>query len=210
VHRPLPGEAGDAAAARDQFAALLPISEQVLGPDHPDTLNARHNLALWTGNAGDAAAARTKTLPCWPFGSGSSARTTPTPWPPGTTMGTGPEKPILTQAKTHGRRRARQWMAAGMYSTPVQQPACIQADHGTLLRTTGCLLTWVCAAVSASLPVSEGQGVAGSNPAVPTGQRYFSFVGSGANWGANGFPGAGQPARWRSPRGCDSQRWRRR
>ena len=39
--------------------------------------------------------------------------------------------------------------------------------------------------------VAGGQGVAGSNPAVPTGQRYFSFIGSGANSGANGFPGAG-------------------
>ena len=29
------GEAGDAAGARDQFAALLPIHERVLGPEHP-------------------------------------------------------------------------------------------------------------------------------------------------------------------------------
>ena len=52
------GEAGDAAAARDQFAALLPVRERVLGPEHPDTLTARGNLAYWTGEAGDAAAAR--------------------------------------------------------------------------------------------------------------------------------------------------------
>ena len=45
-------------AARDQFAALLPISERVLGPEHPDTLSPRVNLARWTGEAGDAAAAR--------------------------------------------------------------------------------------------------------------------------------------------------------
>ena len=49
------GEAGDAAGARDQFAALLPIRERVLGPEHPDTLHARNNLAYWTGRAGDAA-----------------------------------------------------------------------------------------------------------------------------------------------------------
>jgi hypothetical protein len=30
-------EAGDAAAAREQYAALLPIRERILGPDHPDT-----------------------------------------------------------------------------------------------------------------------------------------------------------------------------
>jgi hypothetical protein len=30
----------------------------VLGPEHPETLTARHNLAYWTGTAGDAAGAR--------------------------------------------------------------------------------------------------------------------------------------------------------
>ena len=43
---------------RDQLAALLPIRERVLGPEHPDTLTTRHNLAYWTGEAGDAAEAR--------------------------------------------------------------------------------------------------------------------------------------------------------
>jgi hypothetical protein len=52
------GEAGDAAGARDQAAALLPIHEGVLGAEHPDTLTARSNLAYWTGQAGDAAGAR--------------------------------------------------------------------------------------------------------------------------------------------------------
>jgi hypothetical protein len=52
------GNAGDAAGARDQLAALLPVRERVLGPEHPDTLIARHNLATWTGEAGDAAGAR--------------------------------------------------------------------------------------------------------------------------------------------------------
>jgi hypothetical protein len=49
------GQAGDAAGARDQLAALLPIRERVLGPEHPETLIARSNLASWTGKAGDAA-----------------------------------------------------------------------------------------------------------------------------------------------------------
>ncbi len=51
-------KAGDAAGARDQYAALLPIRERVLGAEHPDTLTDRGNLAHWTGEAGDAAAAR--------------------------------------------------------------------------------------------------------------------------------------------------------
>ena len=42
------GQAGDAAGARDQFAALLPLRERVLGPEHPDTLAIRSNLAYWT------------------------------------------------------------------------------------------------------------------------------------------------------------------
>jgi hypothetical protein len=39
------------ARARDQYAALAPIRERVLGPEHPDTLTTRGNLARWTGQA---------------------------------------------------------------------------------------------------------------------------------------------------------------
>jgi len=49
---------GNAAGARDQLAALLPIIERVEGPEHPHTLNTRGRLARWTGEAGDAAGAR--------------------------------------------------------------------------------------------------------------------------------------------------------
>jgi hypothetical protein len=52
------GMAGEAAAARDLFAALLPIRERVSGLEHPETLNGRFDLARWTGAAGDAAGAR--------------------------------------------------------------------------------------------------------------------------------------------------------
>ncbi|MDP4510261.1 FxSxx-COOH system tetratricopeptide repeat protein [Nonomuraea turcica] len=52
------GEAGDAAAARDQIAALLSVEERVLGSEYPDTLTTRQSLAHWIGRAGDAAAAR--------------------------------------------------------------------------------------------------------------------------------------------------------
>ncbi len=44
--------AGDAAGARDQYAALLPVRERVQGAEHPDTLTTRANLAYWTGEAG--------------------------------------------------------------------------------------------------------------------------------------------------------------
>ena len=38
--------------------ALLPVLERVLGPEHPDTSGLRDEFARWTGEAGDAAAAR--------------------------------------------------------------------------------------------------------------------------------------------------------
>ena len=50
------GKAGNAAGARDQFAALLPLVDG--GPEHPDTLATRAHLARWTGAAGNWAAAR--------------------------------------------------------------------------------------------------------------------------------------------------------
>jgi len=52
------GAAGDAAGARDQLAALLPVRERIQGSDHPDSLATRHYLARWIGEAGDAAGAR--------------------------------------------------------------------------------------------------------------------------------------------------------
>lgn len=41
------GKAGDAAGARDQSAALLPIRERVLGHEHPGSLTTRRDLAHW-------------------------------------------------------------------------------------------------------------------------------------------------------------------
>ena len=44
-----------AATRQDQLATLLPMSERVLGPEHPDTVITRNQLARWTGQPGDAA-----------------------------------------------------------------------------------------------------------------------------------------------------------
>ncbi|MGK5559421.1 tetratricopeptide repeat protein, partial [Actinomadura kijaniata] len=49
----------DAAGAATAFEELLADRLRVLGPDHPDTLTTRHNLAYWRGEAGDAAGAVT-------------------------------------------------------------------------------------------------------------------------------------------------------
>ena len=35
-------------------SATLPVTERVLGPEHPDTLAARANLAYWTEKVQDA------------------------------------------------------------------------------------------------------------------------------------------------------------
>jgi len=45
------GEAGEAAGARDQLAALLPVIERVFGPEHPETQEVRDDLAHWTKGA---------------------------------------------------------------------------------------------------------------------------------------------------------------
>jgi hypothetical protein len=50
------GEAGDAAEARDQFAALLPIRERILGAEHPETMASRRSLANWTRQAAEGPA----------------------------------------------------------------------------------------------------------------------------------------------------------
>ena len=84
------GQAGDPAAARDQYAELLPVFERVLGPDHPHTLAAR-SLANWTGEAGDPAAARDLLAELLPVErAGSWVRSTQKPWPPAPTSPTGP------------------------------------------------------------------------------------------------------------------------
>ena len=58
--------------------------------------------------------------------------------------------------------------APALYSSQVQQRARITADHGGPLGTAERSLTLAYAAVHGQVPVSGGQGVAGSNPAVPT------------------------------------------
>ena len=73
------GEAGDAASARDQFTALLPVSARLLGPDHPNTLLARVRLARFTGEGGMRPGPATKAPRCCPSSSGSWAPSTRTP-----------------------------------------------------------------------------------------------------------------------------------
>jgi hypothetical protein len=75
----LEGEAGDLAAARELFAGLLPVRERVSGPEHPETLMTRANLASWAGEAGDPAAARDQCAALLLCANGSSAWNTRKP-----------------------------------------------------------------------------------------------------------------------------------
>ncbi|MHB0911674.1 tetratricopeptide repeat protein [Streptomyces argenteolus] len=54
---PFLGESGQVTAAITHFQRLVDATRDRLGPDHPATLSARHNLAVWRGEAGDAAGA---------------------------------------------------------------------------------------------------------------------------------------------------------
>ncbi|MFE0156711.1 tetratricopeptide repeat protein, partial [Nonomuraea sp. NPDC059007] len=51
------GDAGQVAAAISAYTDLHATSQRILGPDHPDTLATRSNLAGYRGAAGDAAGA---------------------------------------------------------------------------------------------------------------------------------------------------------
>jgi hypothetical protein len=58
-------QAGDAEAARDQYAAPLPDRPRVSGPDHPETLIARANLA-YADTSTAAGALMTHSTACSP------------------------------------------------------------------------------------------------------------------------------------------------
>ncbi|MGK5559284.1 tetratricopeptide repeat protein, partial [Actinomadura kijaniata] len=53
------GQTGQVLAARTAYTDLHTTCHLHLGPNHPDTLTARNNLAYWQGEAGDAAGAAT-------------------------------------------------------------------------------------------------------------------------------------------------------
>ena len=84
------GLGGSYAAARDLARGVHEARVRALGPEHPDTLAARHTLAYWTGEAGDAAAARDQFAALLAIRERYPARGTRGPWPPGTTWPIGP------------------------------------------------------------------------------------------------------------------------
>lgn len=61
------GWIGDYTAARDLQRRVVQTNEDELGPDHPDVLLARADLARWIGDAGDPAGARDELIAVVPL-----------------------------------------------------------------------------------------------------------------------------------------------
>jgi Tetratricopeptide repeat len=61
------GHSGSPAAARDLSRKIVDARSRALGPEHPDTLITRNNLARWTGKAGNPAAARDQAAALLPI-----------------------------------------------------------------------------------------------------------------------------------------------
>jgi Tetratricopeptide repeat len=83
------GNSGNYPAARDLQQRLLQAQARVSGPEHPDTLTARSELAYWTGQAGDAAGARAQVAALLPVR--ERALSTRTLWPTRPTSLASPE-----------------------------------------------------------------------------------------------------------------------
>ena len=77
-HRPLDRPGGGRAQALRLYRELLPDRQRVQGPDHPDTLTTRHDIACLTGEAGDARERCGYAASCSRTGSASSDLITPT------------------------------------------------------------------------------------------------------------------------------------
>jgi hypothetical protein len=61
------GYSGSPAAARDLSRTIVGARSRAFGPEHPDTLVTRNNLARWTGEAGNPAAARDQAAALLPI-----------------------------------------------------------------------------------------------------------------------------------------------
>ena len=90
---------GKFAEAEPLLRRALAIYESVLDRDHPDTLTTRHDVASWTGAAGDARGRCNSSPRCCRTRSGCWATTTPPRSPPATTSRSGPAR-----RATRGRR----------------------------------------------------------------------------------------------------------
>ena len=74
------------------YRELLPDQKRVLGPDHPETLLTRYDIAYWTGEAGDARERYGYATSCSRTGSASSDLITPPRWGRATASPAGPAR----------------------------------------------------------------------------------------------------------------------
>lgn len=97
------GESGQVAAARDHYQHLTNQASRRLGPDHPDTLTASHDLACWRGKQEMRPAPPPRSPSCYLTLCGYWARIIPTPSTPALTSPGGGER----RGRVRGRHRIR-------------------------------------------------------------------------------------------------------
>jgi len=81
--------AGQLGPSRPLLDRALSMAQAHLGPNHPETLTTRSNLASVLGEVGQVHAAATQFSGCWTTRSASWAPTTPTPCAPAATWPSG-------------------------------------------------------------------------------------------------------------------------
>ncbi|WP_416906004.1 tetratricopeptide repeat protein [Micromonospora echinospora] len=97
------GDTGQVTAAITYFHTLHESATHHLGPDHPDTLTTRNNLAHWRGEAGTRSGRPPPVRICSLIDCGCSVLTTPTPSPSVATSPTG----VVERGSGRGGRRLR-------------------------------------------------------------------------------------------------------
>lgn len=112
---------GDYRHALHQAEQELPLRRSLQGDDHPDTLATRANIAFWTGQVGDPAAALRLSRELLPTWCGCSARPTRTSWPPVPTSPSVPESAAISRPRCGGT-----WSCCptwcGCYARPTPTP----------------------------------------------------------------------------------------
>src|SRR5262245_8518985 len=122
------GRSGSYPSARDLFQLIADPrrEDDTYGAEHPDTLTARHELARWTGAAGDAAAARDQYAALAPVDERVLGASTRTLWRPA------PRPRALTGPRGRGGALAGREVATACFLA-----ACGLAANADLRVLTG-------------------------------------------------------------------------
>ena len=112
--RPGDGRQGHIMRAEASYRNLLAAEQKALGPDRPDTLDTRYDIAQEVAAGEIKRGPRPNTGTCWPPSCGYSAPTTPTCWTP-------------------GNRLPRRWPRGGNTSVPRLNTGIRPADRVRVL-----------------------------------------------------------------------------